>query len=131
LHAVLARPLARWEYVLGRWLGYAGMMVVYVGAMSALLLVIARLIAGYQPADAGRAVALMMLGSLLLLTVSLFGSTLMSTLANGVVVFTLFGLAWLGGIIEFIGGLLDNGTMVNLGIAVSLLIPSDGIWRAA
>jgi len=57
--------------------------------------------------------------------VSLFGSTLFSTLANGVIAFTLFGLAWLGGLIEFTGG------MVNLGIAISLLVPSDAIWKAA
>ena len=45
--------------------------------------------------------------------------------------FTLFGLAWLAGLIEFIGGALRNDAMVNLGIAVSLLVPSDAIWRAA
>ena len=131
LHAVLARPIRRAEFVVGRWLAYAGLMSVYVGAMSGLLLLLARLIAGYEVPDPARAIALMMLGSLLLLTVSLFGSTLLSTLANGVVVFSLFGLAWLAGIIEFIGDALANQAMLNLGIAVSLIIPSDAIWRAA
>jgi hypothetical protein len=40
-------------------------------------------------------------------------------------------MAWLGGIIEFVGGIVQNEGMVNLGIAVSLLIPSDAIWKAA
>jgi hypothetical protein len=52
-------------------------------------------------------------------------------LANGVVVFSLFGLAWLAGIIEVIGGALSNEAMLNIGTAVSLLIPSDAIWRGA
>jgi ABC-type transport system involved in multi-copper enzyme maturation permease subunit len=73
----------------------------------------------------------MLLEGVLLLTVSLFGSTLLSTLANGVVVFTLLGLAWLGGVIEFIGGVLDNQTMLDVGTAVSLLLPSDALWRGA
>jgi ABC-type transport system involved in multi-copper enzyme maturation permease subunit len=91
----------------------------------------ARLISGYSTPDPLRAVLLMMLAAIVLLTVSLFGSTVLSTLANGVVVFSLFGLAWLAGIIELIGGLLANEAMLNIGTAVSLLIPSDAIWRGA
>ncbi len=131
LHAVLARPLRRAEYVLGRWLAYVGLMAAYVAVMAGLLLLVSRLISGYEAPDAPRAVALMTLGSVLLLSVSLFGSTLLSTLANGVVVFSLFGLAWLGGIIEAVGMALENAATVNLGIAVSLLVPSDAIWRGA
>jgi ABC-type transport system involved in multi-copper enzyme maturation permease subunit len=88
--------------------------------------------------DPLNALGLMLLEGLLLLTLSLFGSTLMPTLANGVVVFTLLGLAWLGGIIEFVGRLLSNApdstggvAMVNIGTAVSLLLPSDALWRGA
>lgn len=131
LHAVLARPLRRAEFLAGRWLGYAAMLAVYIVAMTGLVLLIARAISGYEVPDPLPALVLMLLEGLLLLTLSLFGSTVMSTLANGVVVFTLLGLAWLGGIIEFIGRLLDNDTMLNLGTAVSLLLPSDALWRGA
>jgi Cu-processing system permease protein len=131
LHAILARPLRRAEFVLGRWLAYVGLIALYVGIMAALLLLVARLVAGYEAPDAPRAIALMALGSVLLLTVSLFGSTVLSTLANGVVVFSLFGLAWLAGIIEVVGTVLNNAATVNLGIAISLLVPSDAIWRGA
>jgi Cu-processing system permease protein len=131
LHAVLARPIRRAELVVGRWLGFVVLVGIYVGLMAGLLLLIAYAVAGYEAMDPGRVIALMVLGSIVLLTVSLFGSTWLSTLANGVVVFTLFGLAWMGGIIEAIGNAIPNQTMVNLGIAVSLLIPSDAIWRGA
>jgi len=50
----------------------------------------------------------------------------------------LLGLAWLAGIIEFVGSLLQNApdttggnAMVNIGTAVSLLLPSDALWRGA
>jgi Cu-processing system permease protein len=131
LHAVLARPLRRAEFVLGRWLAYVALIAVYVAVMAGLLLLVARLIAGYEPPDAPRAIALMTLGSVLLLSVSLCGSAVLSTLANGVVVFSLFGLAWLAGVIETVGAALHNAATVNLGIAVSLLLPSDAIWRGA
>jgi len=131
LHAVLARPIRRADFILGRWLAYVVMIGAYVGGMAGLIFLIARLVAGYQPVDAAWAIGLLMLAAVLLLSVSLFGSALLSTLANGVVSFTLFGLAWLGGIVEFIGGIASNEAMVNLGIVVSLLVPSDGVWKGA
>src|SRR5438067_1186486 len=138
LHAVLARPLRRSEFVIGRWLGYACMISVYIVAMTGLVLLIARLIAGYEVPAPIPALLLMLLEGILLLTVSLFGSTIMPTLANGVVVFTLLGLAWLAGVIEFVGRLLANASdttgsdaMMNIGTAVSLLLPSDALWRGA
>src|SRR5919198_572689 len=136
LHAVLARPLKRSEFILGRWLGYFTMLAIYTIAMTGAVLLIAKAIAGYEVPDPLHALGLMLLEGLLLLTLSLFGSTLMPTLANGVVVFTLLGLAWLGGIIEFVGRLLLNApdpsgglAMINIGTAVSLVLPSDALWR--
>jgi Cu-processing system permease protein len=138
LHAVLARPLRRSEFIVGRWLGYAVMLAVYILAMTGLVLLIARLIAGYEVPAPVPALLLMLLEGVLLLTLSLFGSTLMPTLANGIVVFTLLGLAWLAGIIEFVGRLLivapnasGGEAMLNIGTAVSLILPSDALWRGA
>jgi Cu-processing system permease protein len=74
----------------------------------------------------------MILQVLILLAVSLLGSTVLPTLANGVVMLVLFGLAWLGGIIGFIGTIPPgNEVMANLGTAVSLLLPADAVWRGA
>lgn len=131
LHAVLARPIRRADVVVGRWLAYTGLIGLYVVLMAGSILFLARWISGYEAFDAIRTIGLMALGATLLLTVSLFGSAIFSTLANGVIAFTLFGLAWLGGIIEFAGGLAQNDAMVNLGIAISLIVPSDGLWKAA
>jgi ABC-2 type transport system permease protein len=138
LHAVLARPLGRAEFILGRWLGYALLIGTYVVIMTGLVLLVARVIAGYEVPDPLPALLLVLLECWLLLTLSLLGSTLLPTLANGVVVFTLLGLAWLAGIIEFVGRLLQNApdptggvAMQNIGITVSLFLPSDALWRGA
>jgi len=132
LHAVLARPLSRLDYLLGRFLALAGMLAAYVVVMSGSLLLTARIVAGYEAGDVTRAVGLMILQVLVVLAVSLLGSTVLPTLANGVVMLALFGLAWLGGVIEFIGTVPPgNDLMVNLGTAVSLLLPADAVWRGA
>jgi Cu-processing system permease protein len=132
LHAVLARPLSRLAYLLGRFLALAGLLTAYVVVMSGSLLLIARIVAGYQPGDVTRVVGLMVLQVLILLAVSLLGSTVLPTLANGVVMLVLFGLAWLGGIIAFAATIPPgNEFMANLGTAVSLLLPADAVWRGA
>src|ERR671934_1095452 len=41
LHAILARPLRRSEFIVGRWLGYVVMIAVYILAMTGLVLLIA------------------------------------------------------------------------------------------
>ncbi|HWD43063.1 MAG TPA: ABC transporter permease subunit [Actinomycetota bacterium] len=132
LHAVLARPLSRLQYLMGRFLALAGLLTAYVVVMSGALLLTARIVAGYRPGDATRVVGLMVLQVLILLAVSVLGSTVLPTLANGVVMLVLFGLTWLGGIIGFVGTIPPgNELLANLGTAVSLLLPADAVWRGA
>ncbi|MBA3621042.1 MAG: ABC transporter permease [Euzebyales bacterium] len=131
LHAILARPLSRRSWLGQRWLAFAGTIAVYAVLMAGLLLVIAQVIAGYGAVAPLRAISLLVLEGLLLLSLGFLGSTLWSTLANGAVVFSLFGMAWLAGIIEFAGEMVGNDLMRNIGIAVSLLVPSDALWRGA
>ena len=131
LHALLARPVRRWQFLLGRWLAYALIISVYVAVMAGLVLTVASLIGDYTTPDAARAIGLMILASLFLVTLSLFGSTFLPTSTNGAVVFTLFGLGWLSGVIQVLGETLGNPALLNLGVTVALFIPSDMLWRSA
>jgi ABC-type transport system involved in multi-copper enzyme maturation permease subunit len=131
LHAVLARPLPRWSWLLQRWLGLAAVVVGYSLLLGTSLLVVAWLAIGYQAVRPVAGLALMALQALTLLTLGLLGSTRLSTLANGAVVFFAFGLAWMAGLVEFVGGLLGNVAMERVGVVTSLLIPSDALWRGA
>ena len=131
LHALLARPVRRWQFLLGRWLAYALIISVYVAVMAGLVLTVAAVIGDYTTPDAARAIGLMILASLFLVTLSLFGSTFLPTSTNGAVVFTLFGLGWLSGVIQVLGETLGNPALLNLGVTVALFIPSDMLWRSA
>ena len=131
LHAVLARPMRRSQFLLGRWLAYALMITVYVAVMAGLVMLSASTIGGYQAPDPARAIGLMILAALFLLTLSLLGSTFLSTLTNGAIAFTLFGLGWLSGVIEVLGGMQNNEGLLNLGTTVAILVPADQLWRSA
>jgi hypothetical protein len=78
-----------------------------------------------------RGLGLLWLNAILLLGVSLAGGAVLSTLANGVLVFGMFGIAFVGGWIEQIGSFLQNQTAINVGIISSLLIPSEALWKRA
>lgn len=131
LHAVLARPLARWSWLLQRWLGLALVSVGYTLLLGTSLLLVARWAMGYAAVRPAVGLGLMALQVLTLLTLGLLGSTWLSTMANGAVVFFAFGLAWMAGFVQFIGSAIDNPAMERVGIVTSLLVPSDALWRGA
>ena len=67
-----------------------------------------------------------------LVTLSVAGGTRLSTLTNGVFVFGLYGLAFLGGWVEQLGTLVFGSSSArNVGIVVSLLVPSESLWHLA
>jgi ABC-type transport system involved in multi-copper enzyme maturation permease subunit len=71
------------------------------------------------------------LAGLLVLSLSIAGGTRLSTLANGIMAFMLFGIAFLGGLVEQIGGFIRNEAAVNIGIITSLIMPADALWKKA
>jgi hypothetical protein len=65
------------------------------------------------------------------MTFSLACSSAMPALATGGAVFGFYGLAFIGGWIEQIGAVFNNQTAVQVGIATSLLFPTEALWRRA
>jgi len=135
IHTLLAKPIRRWEIVAGKWLGFAGMLTLYLLMMGGGVMAIVYLRSGYSVPHPLAALGLIWLNALLLLSVSLLGGASLSTLANGVLVFGLFGVAFIGGWIEQIGGIIPNlsasKTAINIGILTSLILPSEALWKRA
>lgn len=130
-HAIVPKPIHRWEIVVGKWLGYALMLAIYVALMTGSVLATAWLIGGYVPPNRLASIGLVILVTLLLLSLTVLGSAALSTITNGIIVFMLYGIAMTGGLVEQIGALLDNQVMKTIGIVSSLAIPSDVIWKRA
>ena len=131
IHTLVSKPVRRWEILLGKWLGYAAMLLAYLLLMAGGVVGVVYLISGYSPPNVLRGLALMGFNVLLLLSVSFMGGTWLSTLANGVLVFGLYGVAFIGGWIEQFGAMLRNQTAINIGVVCSLILPSEAIWRRA
>ena len=131
IQTLVSKPVQRWEIVLGKWLGFAAMLTLYLLFMAGGTTMLVYLISGYAPPNTGRSFFFLWLNAILLLSVSLMGGSVLSTLANGILVFGLYGLAFIGGWIEHIGSIINNQTAINIGIVSSLIIPTEALWKRA
>ncbi len=135
IQTVISKPIRRWEVILGKWLGYAGMLSLYLLLLAGGVIGLIYFRSGYLPPNPIGGLTLIWLNAMILLSISIYGGTLFSTLANGVLVFGLYGVAFIGGWIETIGGFLPDQaasqTAVNIGIITSLLLPSEALWKRA
>jgi ABC-type transport system involved in multi-copper enzyme maturation permease subunit len=131
IQSLATKPVHRWEIVLGKWIGYAGMLAIYLVGLSGGVMLVVYLVADYSPQNWLGTMGFLVLESWVILTVSMVGGTFMSTIANGVVAFMLYGIAFAGGWVEQIGSLMQSETAVNIGILTSLILPSEAVWRRA
>ena len=131
IQTIVTKPVRRSDVVFGKWLGFAGLLGLYALLMAGGVVLIVFLQSDYLPRNLLTGLFLIYLESLLVMTISLAGSSAMPALATGGMVFGLYGLAFLGGWIEQIGSLARNPTAVQIGIVTSLVIPTEALWRRA
>ena len=131
IHAVATKPMTRWEILLGKWLGFVGMMTVYIAIMVGGVTSVAYLLSGATALHLLRGALLILLESIVLLNVTLLCGGTFSTLTNGVLVLGLYALAFLGGWIEQVGALTHSPRAVQVGVVASMIMPSESLWRRA
>jgi ABC-type transport system involved in multi-copper enzyme maturation permease subunit len=131
MQTVAAKPVRRSTIVLGKWLAYWIVVSGYLALLAGGTLAVAGGLTGFTPPHVEQGLPLMWLEATLLLTLSIAGGTRLSTIANGVAVFGLYGLAFLGGWFEQIGTLMGNASAVYLGTVTSLVMPSEALWQRA
>jgi Cu-processing system permease protein len=131
IDALITKPVRRWEVVLGKWLAFAALLAVYTLFLAGGLMLIVYARSSYLQNNIPAGLALMILQALIILSITIAGGTRLSTLANGVLAFTLYAIAFLGGWVEQIGALFRNEAAVDIGIITSLIMPSEILWKKA
>jgi ABC-type transport system involved in multi-copper enzyme maturation permease subunit len=140
-YALLAEPVSRSQVLLGKWLGYALMLCVYAGFFFFALWGLMAWQFGVVLPGAWTVLPLFLLQPLIMLALAFWGSTAMSTLANGITIFLLYGIVLVAGMIEQIGAMFQMvsvpgasgaaAVMINIGIVSSLILPLDALYRRA
>ena len=131
MQTLASKPLCRLQIILGKWVGFSLVLLLYLALMTGGLVLIGRILAGVTPLRIATGISLMGLEGTLLLTLSIAGGTRLTTIANGVAVLGLYGLAFIGGWMEQIGTLLGNAKARYVGIIASLFVPSESLWQLA
>ncbi len=131
VQSIISRPVSRAELVAGRWLGFSAVNLAYVLLLSLVMLGGVYLITGFMPPAPAQAILLMLLGIALITALTVLGSTMFTTLANGIGVFVLYGVGIAGGILASIGALVDSKTMQLLSRVANTLMPTNELWLGA
>ncbi|CAM4455109.1 MAG: ABC transporter permease subunit [Paenibacillus macerans] len=136
MQAMLPRPIPRWKWYTGRWLGYVSLGVLYALILYSQILWITDIHAAIPRDPVVLVQAFLLFASVvpLLVTVSMFGSGYLSSVANGVVMTMLYGAGWLGGMIGKIAGSIGLKpeplqTLNNVAGVLQLIMPADALQR--
>lgn len=129
IQSIVTRPLSRWQVIAGKWIGYTVMLALYTGLLCVGILLESAFIAGYLPPNIVPGVALIIMQSAVLVSLSLLCGVYVSTLTNGVILFMCYGLAFIGSWVDQIGTLFHSSATEQIGVVSSLLLPVESLWR--
>jgi Cu-processing system permease protein len=131
IHAIATKPMSRWQILMGKWIGFAAMLAIYVAIMFGGTIAVVYEIAGLAPQHPITGALLVLWECLIVLSVTFLFGTWFSTLTNGIIVIGLQGLAFMGGWLEQMSGFAEGSRLAMVGIVASILMPTEAVWRRA
>jgi Cu-processing system permease protein len=121
--ALAARPVARWEIVLGKFLGNGLLGVAYLVSQALLIGLVVAALSGVWVADLLPTLALLSLNVLVMVALALAGSTRLTSVANGVAIVVLYLALTNTGFLFFLGTLVDDALLRGAADWSRLLLP--------
>jgi len=131
IHAIATKPIARWQILAGKFLGFAAMVTVYVAITFWSTVAVAFAVTGVLPEHPVHGMVLIVVECLVALSVTFLLGTRFSTLTCGVLALGLEGVAFMGGWLEQVSGFSQSTQIVTLGVFSSLIMPTESLWRRA
>ena len=129
--SMLARPIRRSTFLLGKWLGLVAFGSGYVVLAGLAQCLVVRAAADYWPPDPVTALVLLAAQTAVLLTLAVLLSTAVSPMASGVVAVGLFCTTWVAGVVGGVGATVGNEAVARVGDVSRMLLPTDGLWQGA
>ena len=129
--ALLARPIRRSAFLLGKWLGLVAFGSGFVVLAGLAQILVVRVTVDYWPPDPVVALALLAAQTTTLLTLAVLLSTAVSPMASGVVAVGLFCTTWVAGVVGGLGEGLGNEAIAQVGTVSRMLLPTDGLLQGA
>jgi Cu-processing system permease protein len=131
LQPVLVRPLRRRTVLLGRFAAAASVCAVYVIVVFLATAVITYAFSSWWPDRIVVPAIQLGLAVAVIAALSLGGSVLLASTANGIAVFMLFGAGLTAGLLGQIGQALGSDTLDNVSRVVSWALPFEALYQSA
>jgi Cu-processing system permease protein len=129
LQPLVVRPVGRSTLLVARFLGAAAVSALYVVALYASSVVITGTLGDWWP-DRIVLPALELAGAVtLVVAVSLLGSVFLSSTANGIAVFMVFGAGLVAGLLGQIGEALNSHTLEHVARIASWVLPFEALYQ--
>jgi ABC-2 type transport system permease protein len=130
LQPIVVRPVGRTSLLLGRYVGAALVCVAYVTAVYVAAMLITGIAGDWWPDDVVGPGAALVLAVLVIAGLSLLGSVFLSSIANGIAVFMVFGAGLAAGLLGQIGDALAVQTLKDVATVSSWLLPFEALYQA-
>jgi Cu-processing system permease protein len=131
LQPLVVRPVGRSTLLVARFLGAAAVSALYVVALYASSVVITGTLGDWWP-DRIVLPAFELAGAVtLVVAVSLLGSVFLSSTANGIAVFMIFGAGLVAGLLGQIGEALNSHTLEHVARIASWILPFEALYQDA
>ena len=131
IHAIATKPIARWQILAGKFLGFTAMVTAYVAITFWSTVAVAFAVTGVLPEHPFHGMVLIIAECIVVLSMTFLLGTRFSTLTCGVLALGLQGVAFMGGWLEQVSGFSQSTQIVTLGVFSSLIMPSESLWRRA
>jgi ABC-type transport system involved in multi-copper enzyme maturation permease subunit len=129
LQPLVVRPIGRATLLLSRFLGAAAVCVVYVLAVYGIALAMIDVSGNWTP-PTPLAPGLELAGGVVIaIALSILGSVFLSSIANGIAIFMLFGAGLTAGLLGSIGHALSSPTIEHASRDVAWALPFEALYQ--
>jgi ABC-type transport system involved in multi-copper enzyme maturation permease subunit len=131
LQPLVVRPVGRSTLLLSRFLGAAGVCVAYVLVVYFAATVITGLTGHWWPNQIGWPGVELAAAVVIVIALSLLGSVMLSSTANGIAVFMLFGGGLVAGLLASIGHALNSHAIEHASRIAAWALPFEALYQDA
>jgi Cu-processing system permease protein len=130
LQPLLVRPLPRPTLLLGRWLGATAVCAPYVVVVALAAFALTDALGGWWPDRLAGPLLALALGVAIVAALSLAGSIVLASTANGIAVFMLFGAGLTAGLLGQIAEAINSDSLDDVARITTWALPFEALYQA-
>ena len=130
LQPLLVRPLQRRTLLLGRWLGATSVCAPYVVLVALAAFALTFALGGWWPDRLLTPLLALALGVAIIAGLSLAGSIVLASTANGIAVFMLFGAGLTAGLLGQIAEAIGSDNLDDIARIATWALPFEALYQA-